>query len=464
MSSSPSAERFACSKPWTLAHTAVSQKQSDRWKILNLSTQLRKSLLDRVAVLGDDSSGHTGCVNTLSWAQDGQLLISGGDDTTLRLWRMDQSDCTTDYPFKCDSIIRTGHHANIFNAQMLPFSSRIATVAGDKQVRIFDIGSMNASQSGSETLHTTQDACIRVIRCHSERTKRIIPEESSDLFLTVSEDGTVRQHDLRAPQHTCRKGEGPAPLVKVPHELSTLAMSPLTPYQFVVGGESAFGHLFDRRQLRRTLHATWGINSHSDEITTCVRRFGRKSVAPGGRRRGDHITGAQMAASNGHEVSPPISDAVYLYSTQDEPQSESSPPSPVLPPNEMEKSAIDAAELSDSEMEDFTGDIFDDDDSYDASSEGTDGETMFEPHVEVPIVVPRTRFAGHCNAETVKDGSDDGNFFMWRKDTGTLHGIYEGDGSVVNVIRAHPHLPLLAVSGIDTTIKSSEHILQNGKL
>lgn len=42
---------------------------------------------------------------------------------------------------------------------------------------------------------------------------------------------------------------------------------------------------------------------------------------------------------------------------------------------------------------------------------------------------------------------------MWRKDTGTLHGIYEGDGSVVNVIRAHPHLPLLAVSGIDTTIK-----------
>lgn len=65
------------------------------------------------------------------------------------------------------------------------------------------------------------------------------------------------------------------------------------------------GHLFDRRQLRRTLHATWGINSHSDEITTCVRRFGRKSVAPGGRRRGDHITGAQMAASNGHEVSEP---------------------------------------------------------------------------------------------------------------------------------------------------------------
>lgn len=34
-----------------------------------------------------------------------------------------------------------------------------------------------------------------------------------------------------------------------------------------------------------------------------------------------------------------------------------------------------------------------------------------------------------------------------------MHGIYEGDGSVVNVIEGHPYLPLIAVSGIDTTVK-----------
>jgi WD repeat-containing protein 42A len=38
---------------------------------------------------------------------------------------------------------------------------------------------------------------------------------------------------------------------------------------------------------------------------------------------------------------------------------------------------------------------------------------------------------------------------LWRRESGTLHGIYEGDGSVVNVIEAHPTLPLIAVSGID---------------
>ena len=53
------------------------------------------------------------------------------------------------------------------------------------------------------------------------------------------------------------------------------------------------------------------------------------------------------------------------------------------------------------------------------------------------------------NDEFVASGSDDGYFFLWKKENGNLHGIYEGDASVVNVIEAHPTLPLIAVSGID---------------
>jgi len=81
-------------------------------------------------------------------------------------------------------------------------------------------------------------------------------------------------------------------------------------------------------------------------------------------------------------------------------------------------------------------------------------------------VYPVQRYSGIMNVETVKDvnflgwndeyvtsGSDDGNFFIWRKATGKLHAILEGDSSVVNVIESHPLLPLIAVSGIDTTVK-----------
>lgn len=55
--------------------------------------------------------------------------------------------------------------------------------------------------------------------------------------------------------------------------------------------------------------------------------------------------------------------------------------------------------------------------------------------------------------EYVTSGSDDGNFFMWKKSNGELVDVLEGDDSVVNVIEGHPTLPLVAVSGIDSTIK-----------
>lgn len=40
-----------------------------------------------------------------------------------------------------------------------------------------------------------------------------------------------------------------------------------------------------------------------NELTTCVRRFGRlKAVANTRSGRSEHITGARMSAYNGHEV------------------------------------------------------------------------------------------------------------------------------------------------------------------
>jgi len=63
-----------------------------------------------------------------------------------------------------------------------------ATVSGDRQVRVFDVGEgIGRSPTGSEMTYPVHQACIRVLRCHSGRTKRIITEDSPDLFLTVAE-------------------------------------------------------------------------------------------------------------------------------------------------------------------------------------------------------------------------------------------------------------------------------------
>jgi WD40 repeat protein len=74
--------------------------------------------------------------------------------------------------------------------------------------------------------------------------------------------------------------------------------------------------------------------------------------------------------------------------------------------------------------------------------------------VPVLLIPELVNFLGP-NDDWVTSGSDDGNFFMWDKRTGKLHGIYEGDSSVVNMVQGHPELPLIAVSGIDTTVKVS---------
>lgn len=418
-----------------------------------------------------------------------------------------------EYPFACQSVISTGHTHNIFNAQMLPSSTRIATVSGDRQVRVFDVGeAVGQSPTGSEMEYTTRESCIRVLRCHTGRVKRIITEDSPDLFLTVAEDGQVRQHDLRT-SHSCTSGACPAPLVTLPHELSTIALSPLTPYQFVVGGESPYAHLFDRRHAGRYLHAEWGIPPDADSATTCVRRFGRRSRAKGERKGYEHITGARMSAWNGHEVLLSYhSDGVFLYSTRDEPEifEDKRGPHSILTPNAKQRQLSTTKSLSshgelltgpdvemivedqlesmladnvmddiddpsqeyDEDGDDDDGDDDDDDDDDDEDEDDEDeGDRLFIPqdadsHQAVPVVYPRTRFTGHCNIETIKDvnflgphdefvtsGSDDGNFFIWRKSTGELLDILEGDQQVVNVIESHPHLPLVAVSGIDTTVK-----------
>jgi nuclear receptor interaction protein len=90
------------------------------------------------------------------------------------------------------------------------------------------------------------------------------------------------------------------------------------------------------------------------------------------------------------------------------------------------------------------------------------------PRVEAstPCSAPTRQYRGHCNVRTVKDvnyfgpddeyvvsGSDDGNFFVWDRKTSELVNVLEGDGEVVNVIQGHPYECMLAVSGIDHTIK-----------
>jgi len=91
---------------------------------------------------------------------------------------------------------------------------------------------------------------------------------------------------------------------------------------------------------------------------------------------------------------------------------------------------------------------------------------MFNTHD--PEGSPHThRYQGHRNSATVKgvnfygpnseyviSGSDCGNIFIWDKLTEGLVKLMPGDDNgVVNVLEAHPTLPVLATSGLDDEVK-----------
>ncbi|XP_055548241.1 WD and tetratricopeptide repeats protein 1 [Wyeomyia smithii] len=76
------------------------------------------------------------------------------------------------------------------------------------------------------------------------------------------------------------------------------------------------------------------------------------------------------------------------------------------------------------------------------------------------------RFVGHCNTKTdIKEanyfgdsnyivaGSDDGNFFIWERDSGMIASIYQADEMIVNCIQPHPYVCMLATSGIDHEVR-----------
>ena len=172
--------------------------------------------------------------------------------------------------------IDTSHRSNIFSIKWAPSNSqRLFSAAGDCTARVYDL-SLSSNSSLSTTLmntttsshhqshlswsHHSSSACTRVINCHTDRVKKISTEPySSDLFLTCSEDGTVRQHDLRLP-HQCggttrsRFGGGrfkerscsEVPLADYSSNgmrLYSMSLSKLQPHLFAVSGTSPFAYL-----------------------------------------------------------------------------------------------------------------------------------------------------------------------------------------------------------------------------
>ncbi|THY06362.1 WD40 repeat-like protein [Aureobasidium pullulans] len=313
----------------------------------------------------NELDGHAGCVNALrfaipsnahyrssltypsSWSKSGRLLASGSDDQHINIHTYQPDDSNSQ--FRLATSIATGHQANIFSVKFMPHSNdrTVISAAGDHEVRIFDLeysgatreasrasamalnghsrGMRNNIQDGVRHLSDGDTNC-RVYRSHGDRVKRVVTESSPHLFLTCSEDGEVRQWDLRQPSSAYPSPSSrsvstvsvPPPLISYKRydlDLNTISCSPSQPHYIALGGAHLHCFLHDRRMIGRDkLHEraaspalSAGQLSDLDDdalgqATQCVRKFAPRGQRIMGQKDNGHITACKISDAHPNEI------------------------------------------------------------------------------------------------------------------------------------------------------------------
>ncbi|KAK9829156.1 hypothetical protein WJX72_004226 [[Myrmecia] bisecta] len=186
--------------------------------------------------------GHSGPVSTLDWNAEGTLLLSGSDDCKVNIWDVSRS--------RAQHSIDSGHTAVVYAAKFLPNTNdeHIITCSADRQVRLINL----------------QKSAIRPFNVHRGKVKALAIMDQH-VFLSGSEDGTVRRFDTRiAPQagNQGQPGSQDSAYVLADQRqerharnnrakvgVNSLSIDPMRPHLFITGGSDPLVRLFDQRMI-----------------------------------------------------------------------------------------------------------------------------------------------------------------------------------------------------------------------
>ncbi|CAH9079236.1 unnamed protein product [Cuscuta epithymum] len=332
---------------------------------------------------------HRGCVNTISFNHDGNVLVSGSDDTRIILWDWQTGNVKLSF--------QSGHHNNVFQAKFMPYTDDqcIVTSAADGRIRCAHI----LPHGKVET---------KLLARHSGPTHMLAIEPGSPhIFYSCGGDGLVQRIDLRTGAavvlFTC-EALNYRSFSSVVY-LNAIAIDPRNSNLFAVAGSDEYARLFDLRNFKF---------GSSDIYGQPVDFFCPSHLV------GDHgvsITGLAFSDQSELLVSY-VDECIYLFS-------KSMGLGPDLP------FISTPSNQSDASVE--------------------DEPQAYKGHQNSKTVKGVGFFGPKC--EYVVSGSDCGRIFIWKKKGGKLVNVMEGDRRVVNCIESHPHTAVLASSGIESDIK-----------
>uniref|UniRef100_A0A1Q3FGS9 Putative wd and tetratricopeptide repeat protein 1 n=1 Tax=Culex tarsalis TaxID=7177 RepID=A0A1Q3FGS9_CULTA len=240
---------------------------------------------------------HKGCVNTVFWSDDGQLLLSGSDDQHIVV--SDPFTGRTLYKHK------TTHRANIFSARFLPQSGNreIVSCSGDGIVLYTDLKDVELSPGDAH------ERCWNNFNCHSNGTTyevMTVPTEPKS-FMSCGEDGTVRLFDLRKMTRclkTCCKDNI---LILSPSAVTAMTLSPISMNYIAVGSSDSHVRIYDRRFLKLVDCSVPG--SPNDRHTVPVKMF----TNPSGEKRSFRVTSITYSGDERELLVNYSSDHLYLF-------------------------------------------------------------------------------------------------------------------------------------------------------
>jgi len=210
--------------------------------------------LEQSAVL----RGHRECVNRISWSENGDHLLSGSDDATICVWNAANA--------KLESQLTTEHKANIFGVRFIPGTCCKQVVSGGLD------GLVQVSY-----VERTDDASVSCFDVHRDAVKTVDVEPLNPfLIFSSSEDGTVRQFDLRVPHdpssHYILIGLNPSNS-SFHVSFKSAAINPVKSHQILVAADDGRIRLYDRRMLQVSNGARTSTTPDIACVLSMVPRF-----------------------------------------------------------------------------------------------------------------------------------------------------------------------------------------------
>ncbi|XP_029343114.1 DDB1- and CUL4-associated factor 8 isoform X3 [Acyrthosiphon pisum] len=381
-------------------------------------------------------TGHEGCVNSLDFNKTGNIIASGSDDLKMCLWDWSNDKCLLNY--------KTIHTRNIFQTKFL-------TTHGDAHV-------VSSGRDGLVVLSAVSDSdCIysKIIGHHDRSCNKVsVHHETPYVVLSCGDDGIVKNIDIR--ESPINENERVTNILHVKNihgtsmHLYGIDINPMKPYEFIVNGNDEYVRMYDKRKLIVDPMKVF----HRELKNTKTKKIDNIAI-----NRNRNINRTDDSATNGTDNSDLDGTDHSDFDVADNYNSSSSLSNIDSDIDEEEE------DLSSHYLRHITSAVYSYCGTEILASYSEDDIYLFDANGRSNSVLHN--YGGHINRMTVKgvnfyglrsdyvvSGSDCGYMFIWDKKTEAIVQRKRADKKgTVNVLEGHPHIPTLATSGLDKTIK-----------